>query len=138
MGSKILVAEDEPYILESLNFLLRRDVHEVISVTDGGSVMEMVEKTTPDLLILDVMLPTINGFDVVRKIRGHSVQSTLPILTLTAKGQESDRKKMLEIGANDFVTKPFSNQDLLGRVQTLLNAARGSTSSTSQSSLENE
>lgn len=100
--------------------------------------MEMVEKTGPDLLILDVMLPTINGFDVVRKIREHAVQSTLPILTLTAKGQEADRKKMLEIGANDFVTKPFSNQDLLGRVQTLLNAARRSTSSTAQAPLEED
>lgn len=120
MTFRILIAEDEPFILESLSFLLQREGYEVSSVTDGSSVLEAARSRHPDLLILDVKLPTVSGFDVIRRIRADGPVSHLPVLALTAKGQATDRRKMLDLGANDFVSKPFSNRDLLTRVHNLL------------------
>lgn len=120
MGTTILIAEDEPYIVESLNFLLSREGHRVISVNDGAAVLETIKREKPDLLVLDVMLPTSNGFEILRQVRTTPGFEELPVLALTAKGQEADRKLMLDLGANEFVTKPFSNQDLVDRISTLL------------------
>lgn len=120
MGTTILIAEDEPYIVESLNFLLSREGHRVLSVNDGAQVLETIQREKPDLLVLDVMLPTSNGFEILRQIRGKQELTDLPVLALTAKGQEADRKLMLDLGANEFVTKPFSNQDLVDRISSLL------------------
>ncbi|WP_259779512.1 response regulator transcription factor [Aestuariispira ectoiniformans] len=120
MGTTILIAEDEPYIVESLNFLLSREGHRVVSVNDGAAVLETVQREKPDLLVLDVMLPTSNGFEILRQIRNAPGFEDLPVLALTAKGQEADRKLMLDLGANEFVTKPFSNQDLVDRISGLL------------------
>lgn len=120
MGAKILIAEDEPFIIESLAFLLSRQGHSVTSVTDGAAVMNAIETTSPDLLILDVMLPSANGFDILEKVRANRATATLPILALTAKGQEADRRRMLELGADQFMTKPFSNKDLVSSVERLL------------------
>ena len=120
MGTRILIAEDEPYIVESLHFLLSREGHEVDEVSDGSSVLPALHRIRPDLLILDIMMPSANGFDVLRRIRQTPELEALPVLILTAKGQETDRKRMVELGANDFVTKPFSNTDLLSRVSELL------------------
>lgn len=125
MGTRILIAEDEPYIVESLRFLLSRDGHEVTAVSDGASVVPSLHELQPDLLILDVMLPTANGFDILRRIRSTPEIAHLPVLVLTAKGQEADRKRMVDLGADDFVTKPFSNADLLQRVTILLNQDGG-------------
>ncbi|MCB2100383.1 MAG: response regulator [Rhodobacterales bacterium] len=123
MGTRILIAEDEPYILESLSFLLTREGHAVESVMDGAAIMQAIRLHRPDLLILDVMLPTTNGFDALRKIRATDDVRHLPVLALTAKGQKADRQRMLDLGADDFVTKPFSNKDLVARVARLLNGA---------------
>ena len=120
MGAKILIAEDEPFIVESLQFLLSRVGYDVRSVLDGGSVVPAIHDFRPDLLVLDVMLPTTNGFDVLRRIRSTSGIATLPVLILTAKGQDADRKRMVDLGANDFVAKPFSNTDLLERIGKLV------------------
>ena len=122
MGARILIAEDEAYIVESLKFLLSHAGHEVETVADGGAVLPAIQKRRPDLLILDVMLPTTNGYDVLRLVRGTKGFETLPVLVLTAKGQEADRRLMIDLGANDFVTKPFSNQDLIDRVNGLVSA----------------
>lgn len=121
MGTTILIAEDEPYIVESLNFLLSREGHKVMSVNDGAAVLDTIKRESPDLLVLDVMLPTSNGFEILRQIRTTPGLETLPVLALTAKGQEADRKLMLDLGADEFVTKPFSNQDLVDRITSLLN-----------------
>ncbi len=120
MAKTVLIAEDEAYIVESLTFLLTRAGYEVRSVGDGGEAMTSLAQQRPDLFILDIMMPTMNGFDVLRKLRGSPPLRELPVLVLTAKGQEADRRRMLDLGANDFVTKPYSNNDLLARVRDLL------------------
>lgn len=119
MGDRILIAEDEPFIVESLNFLLSRDGYEVSAVSDGELVCDTMRQTRPALLILDIMLPSVNGFDILRRVRESSEISEIPVLVLTAKGQESDRVRMQELGANGFMTKPFSNRDLVAQVRKL-------------------
>ena len=120
MGATILIAEDEPFIVESLNFLLSREGHTVVSVSDGGEVFDRLRKQKPDLLILDVMMPTTNGFDILHRIRTSPDLKALPVLALTAKGQEADRRRMLDLGASAFMTKPFSNKELVANVSDLL------------------
>lgn len=120
MAANILIAEDEPFIVESLSFLLTREGHTVRAVETGSEAMRAIEADRPDLLILDIMLPETNGFDVLRRLRAAPELGALPIMVLTAKGQEADRRRMLELGASEFVTKPFSNKDLMGRIAALL------------------
>jgi len=120
---QILIAEDEPFIVESLTFLLERQGYDVRSVRDGAVALEELSSEPPDLLILDTMIPSENGFDVLRQLRQMPHGGAVPVLVLTAKGQESDRRQMLSLGADEFVTKPFSNQDLLARVDRLLGDA---------------
>ena len=125
MDKTILVAEDEPFIVESLTFLLSREGHTVEAVADGGEVIAAMHRIGPDLLILDIMMPSSNGFDILQKIRVTPNLQATPVLALTAKGQEADRRRMLELGANDFMTKPFSNIDLVAKVGDLLAGADG-------------
>lgn len=120
MGTRILIAEDEPFIVESLAFLLKREGYEVDSVSDGAEVIKSLHLTGPDLLILDIMLPSTNGFDILSQIRATPSLADLPILALTAKGQEADRQRMINLGANRFMTKPFSNKELVESVAVLL------------------
>jgi DNA-binding response OmpR family regulator len=116
----ILIAEDEPFIVESLTFLLERQGYAVESVRDGAVALARLSSRPPDLLILDTMIPSENGFDVLRQLRQMPHGRTVPVLVLTAKGQDSDRRQMMSLGADEFVTKPFSNQDLLARVGRLI------------------
>lgn len=120
MTTKILVAEDEPFIVESLTFLLSREGYSVDSISDGGEVVDAMHRIRPDLLILDIMMPSSNGFDILQKIRITPNLKSTPVLVLTAKGQDADRRRMLELGANDFMTKPFSNAGLVAKVGDLL------------------
>lgn len=120
MQAKILIAEDEPFIVESLRFLLEHSGHSVLAAGTGSEAMRAIEDDQPDMLILDIMLPETNGFDVLRQIRAREALAKMPVMVLTAKGQEADRRRMMELGANDFVTKPFSNKDLLERIDRLL------------------
>ena len=114
-SGSILIAEDEPNIVESLTFLLEREGYAVSAVADGDTALRILQQAPPDLLVLDVMLPGRNGFEILKAVRADGSLSNLPVLVLTAKGQEKDRKKALDLGANVFVTKPFSNQDLVER-----------------------
>lgn len=116
----ILIAEDEPFIVESLTFLLEREGHRVSAVGDGGQVMAAVLARRPDLLVLDAMLPNRNGFDLLRELRRTPGCRRLKVLVLTAKGQASDREEMMALGADAFVTKPFSNRALLEDIAGLL------------------
>ncbi|HEX6959060.1 MAG TPA: response regulator [Ferrovibrio sp.] len=120
MPGRILVAEDEPYIVEAITFLLCHKGYEVTAVEDGAAVIPAIANAKPDLLILDIMLPSANGFEVLSRIRSAQNLRALPVLALTAKGQEADRQRMTELGVDDFVTKPFSNRDLVSRVDRLL------------------
>ena len=120
MAIDILIAEDEPSILESLDFILRRAGWSISSVTDGDAVLEGVRRLKPRMLVLDVMLPKRSGFDILKHLRADAETENLPVLILTAKGQQQDRRIAEELGANGFVTKPYSNAEVVGAVRTLL------------------
>jgi len=116
----ILIAEDEPSILESLDFILRRAGWTISSVTDGDAALEAVRRLRPRMLVLDVMLPKRSGFDVLKQIRASVETRALPVLILTAKGQQQDRRIAEEFGADVLVTKPYANADVVEAVRQLL------------------
>ncbi|PXA98883.1 two-component system response regulator [Nostoc sp. 3335mG] len=120
MAIDILIAEDEPSILESLDFILRRAGWSIGAVTDGDAVLKGVRRLRPRMLVLDVMLPKRSGFDVLKHLRSEPDTEALPVLILTAKGQQQDRRIAEELGANGFVTKPYSNAEVVGAVRKLL------------------
>jgi two-component system OmpR family response regulator len=116
----ILIAEDEPSILESLDFILRRAGWNVSSVTDGDAVLDAIRRLQPRVVVLDVMLPKRSGFDVLKQIRSSAEMRGMPVLILTAKGQQQDRRTAEELGADGFVTKPYANAEVVGAVRQLL------------------
>jgi len=118
MKTKILIIEDDPHILMGLEEVLRSEGFDVVTCTRGDQALSTVLKTQPTLIILDVMLPGLSGFDVCKKLRHARTQT--PILMLTAKGQEMDKVIGLELGADDYVTKPFGLRELLARIHALL------------------
>lgn len=119
MPAHVLIAEDEPNIVESLSFILSREGCEVTAVFDGQAVIDKIATLRPDLVILDVMLPKMDGFEVLKWIKGNAELTGVPVMILTAKGQEKDRKTAEELGADAFVTKPFSNREVVERVMSL-------------------
>ncbi len=120
--SRILVIEDDPAILRGLADSLWRESYEVLTAADGESGLRMAMEKHPDLLILDLMLPKLSGYEVCRQMRAKGL--TTPILMLTARGEEGDRVLGLDLGADDYVTKPFSLRELLARVRALLRRAQ--------------
>lgn len=120
MAHRILIVEDEPNIVISLEFLLRGAGYEVTIARNGADAIELAERLCPDLIVLDVMLPAVNGFDVCRRIRaGNAVRDTR-VLMLTARGRESEMEKGLAAGANAYMTKPFSTKELVDTIAGLL------------------
>ncbi len=119
-GRDVVIAEDEPFIVESLTFLLEREGHRVRAYGDGDRALHAIASARPDLVILDAMMPGIDGFDVLKRIRTMPARETVPVLVLTAKGQAGDRARMMALGADAFVTKPFSNRALMEEVARLL------------------
>src|SRR6266567_9433245 len=117
MAQKILVIEDEEGIIHLLNLYLKNAGYEVIIARDGADGLAMHAREHPDLVILDIMLPAIDGFEVCRRIRQWS---KTPILMLTARGSEDDRIQGLELGADDYLVKPFSPRELVSRVRAIL------------------
>ena len=117
----VLVVEDEENLLEALRYNLEREGYLVHTATDGGEGLEMARKLNPSLVLLDIMLPTLDGFEICRILRR---ESEVPILVLTAKGEEVDRVVGLELGADDYITKPFSIRELVARVRNTLRRAR--------------
>jgi len=124
MGKRILIVDDEPNIVLSLEFLMKREGYEVATAGDGDAALDALAAHTPDLVILDVMLPKMNGFEVCRRVRADPRWKALPILMLTAKGRDSEVSKGLGLGADLYVTKPFSTKELVAQVKGLLAAAR--------------
>lgn len=120
MSRHVLIVEDEENIVESLSFLLKREGFQVTSVLDGAQAMERIGAGRPDLLILDVMLPGVDGFEILRTIRSQPEIADLPVVMLTARMQQQDRRLAEEIGVNAFVTKPFSNANVVSIVKDLL------------------
>jgi DNA-binding response OmpR family regulator len=117
--ARILVAEDEPSIAQSLDFILRRADFDVDLVGDGALALDMMKRRSYGAVILDIMLPGMNGFDVLRAVRAEERLAALPIVVLTAKGQANDRKTAEAIGASAFITKPFSNAEIVERIREL-------------------
>ena len=120
MGSKILVVDDEAVLLETIAYNLEQAGYQVITAADGASALEAARREKPDLLILDLMLPVIDGLEVCRQLRRDDDMSNTLILMLTAKSEEIDKVVGLEVGADDYVTKPFGRHELLARVRALL------------------
>ena len=123
MAKRVLLAEDEPNIVESLTFLLERAGFQVELQSDGRQVVSAAKADTPDVLILDVMLPGLDGYEILRQLRADQRSESLPVLMLTAKGQREDRETALEHGADLFMTKPFANSEIIAAVKEL--ASRG-------------
>lgn len=117
----ILVVEDEPNIVLSLQFLMKKEGFDVRVAQDGDQAINEVETQAPDLILLDVMIPKRDGFDVCQTIRANPAWSNIHIIMLTAKGRDIDREKGLALGANDYVTKPFSTRELIVKVRQVLN-----------------
>ncbi|MBL8479316.1 MAG: response regulator [Sterolibacteriaceae bacterium] len=120
MAKRILIADDEPNIVISLEFLLRREGYEVVVATNGVAALESVREQRPDLAILDVMMPQRNGFEVCQDLRGDPEMQGLRIIMLTAKGRDTEVAKGLALGADHYMTKPFSTRELVARVKALL------------------
>ncbi|MCW2278871.1 response regulator transcription factor [Heliophilum fasciatum] len=118
--AKIAVIEDDGHILELVRFNLEKEGHQVISAMDGEKALQLISDDPPDLVILDLMLPKMDGLEVCRALRGRSRSAHLPIVMLTAKGEEVDKVLGLEMGADDYITKPFSPRELTARVKALL------------------
>jgi DNA-binding response OmpR family regulator len=124
MGKRILLAEDEPNIVESLTFLLERAGFDVATEMNGQVALDAALADPPDLIILDVMLPGLDGIEILRRLRADARTRTMPVLILTAKGQRENRETALESGANLFITKPFSNSEVIAAVTRLAHGAR--------------
>lgn len=118
---KILVVEDDRNLLDTLNYNLRKEGYDVVAAVDGAEALGVARKEKPDLIVLDIMLPKMNGFEVCRILRK---EMTVPVLMLTAKAEEVDKIVGLEIGADDYMTKPFSLRELLARVRAMLRRAK--------------
>jgi DNA-binding response OmpR family regulator len=121
MKPKILIVEDEPTLVETLEYNLKRQGYAVVTTGDGGMAIELARQERPDLILLDVMLPTLDGYEVCRILRQ---EMTVPILMLTARVEEVDKVVGLEVGADDYLTKPFSMRELVARVKALLRRVR--------------
>jgi two-component system alkaline phosphatase synthesis response regulator PhoP len=124
-GNKILVVEDEPDIRKLVHYNLAQERYKVLEAEDGEQALKIVQREKPNLVILDLMLPGLSGLEVCRLLRDSSETARLPILMLTAKAGEADRVLGLEMGADDYLSKPFSPRELVARVRALLRRANG-------------
>jgi DNA-binding response OmpR family regulator len=124
-----LIVDDEPNVGDVLSLYLRRENFRVSIARDGSTALELIERTPPDLIVLDLMLPHLDGLTLVRRVRGDEAYSGLlpevPIIILTAKGEESDRIIGLELGADDYVVKPFSPREIVIRIKAVLRRSKG-------------
>lgn len=120
MAKKVLIADDEPNIVTSLEFLLEHNGYDVRVARDGQEVLDQLPEYQPDLILLDVMMPVRNGFEICQTIRANPEWRGMKIVMLTAKGRDIEATKGLALGADAYVTKPFSTKDLVERVRELL------------------
>ncbi len=122
MGKQVLLIEDEPNIIEAIRFILSRDGWEVKTHSNGHDAMDAVRARMPDVIILDVMLPGKSGFDILTEIRADTELSQMPVLMLTARGQTKDREMAERAGASHYMTKPFSNAEILETVRKMVSS----------------
>ena len=124
MTKRVLVIEDEPDLRSTLQFNLKSENYKVTTVSDGESALAEISKNIPDLILLDLMLPDMSGLEICKKIRGESFSDKVSIIMLTAKGEEVDRVVGFELGADDYVVKPFSVRELMLRVSSILKRSK--------------
>jgi DNA-binding response OmpR family regulator len=122
MTHKVLIADDEPNILISLEFLMKREGHQVLLARDGEEALALIRSERPALVLLDVMMPRKSGFEVCQAVRADEALAGVKILMLTAKGRDTDVAQGLGVGADTYMTKPFSTKDLAARVREMLAA----------------
>lgn len=120
MAKKVLIVDDELNIVTALQFLLQKSGYEVMAAQNGDEALQRVESFAPDLVLLDVMMPRISGYEVCRRMRERADWRHIKIIMLTAKGRDVEMSKGLSIGADLYITKPFSTQDLVARINGLL------------------
>ena len=120
MTRRILIVDDEPNIVTSLEFLMRGDDYDVRVARDGEEALRLAESFRPDVVLLDVMMPQRSGFEVCRRLRENPALGDMKIVMLTAKGRDAEKDKGLHLGANAYVTKPFSTKELMNTVRGLL------------------
>ncbi|HHW60959.1 MAG TPA: response regulator transcription factor [Syntrophomonadaceae bacterium] len=121
-GSKILVVDDEAYIVELVRFNLEKEGFQVLVACDGSTALELVEKHLPDLIVLDIMLPGMDGLEVCQRLKQDESYRSIPIIFLTARGEEIDTVLGLEMGGDDYIKKPFSPRELVARIKARLRA----------------
>lgn len=119
MAKQVLLIEDEPNIIEAVSFILSRDGWNVTTHSNGETALDAVEANKPDVVILDVMLPGRSGYDILTDIRNHAETGQTPVLLLTARGQQKDRDLADQLGATMFMTKPFSNAEVLAALRDM-------------------
>ena len=122
MAKKVLVADDEPNIVIALEFLLQRNGYEVLVARNGEAALQLIESQRPDLVLLDVMMPLKSGYEVCQRIRSRAEWRDIKVIMLTAKGRDVEMSKGLSIGADLYITKPFSTQELVAKIDALLRA----------------
>ena len=122
-GKKVLVVDDEPFILRSLTFVLRKEGFEVSEAMNGEEAMEKIRAERPGLVLLDVMMPKKNGYEVLSEVKSDDDLKSTYIIMLTAKGQEADRVKGLSLGVDEYMTKPFSPMKIVERARAVLNGS---------------
>lgn len=121
MGKKkVLAVDDEPNILMSIEFILEMEGYEVFTARDGDEALEVAGRVQPDLVLLDINMPRKDGYEVCRILRERVDMADIKVIMLTAKGQSLEKKKGLEVGAHEYVTKPFGAEDLLEKIRTLI------------------
>ncbi len=123
MKKKVLIVDDEPNSVISLEFLMKREDFEVFVATDGEAALAQIAAHDPDLILLDIMLPKKNGFEVCQELRADPARAGTKVIMLTAKGRDTEIAKGLALGADAYMTKPFSTRDLVARVKSLLGLA---------------
>jgi DNA-binding response OmpR family regulator len=122
ISKKILIVEDDPSVLRATSYILEKEGYEVLSAENGLEGLKKARESSPDLLILDVMLPGIDGFEICHILRGEPRTAQLPILMFSAKGQDSDKATGLKVGADEYLTKPVDREVLLSKVAAWLSA----------------
>jgi len=120
MAKKIVLAEDEPQIARLVEFKLKKEGYEVTWKPNGEEALEAIRKEKPDLILLDIMMPVMDGYEVLRRIREDENLKSIPVVMLTARAQEKDVVKGIDSGAEDYITKPFHPAELLARVKRIL------------------
>ena len=120
MGKQVLIADDEPNIAAALEYLLQRSGYDVSIARNGEEALKLIEQNRPDLVLLDVMMPLRSGYEVCQVMRAREDWRHIKIVVLTAKGREADANKGMALGADLYITKPFSNRDLIAKINDLL------------------